>query len=127
MAAGSFVVVILGAGLGGAMRHAVNLAAMKLFGTGFPVHTLAVNVLGSFAMGLAAACFARFADPGQVWRLFLTTGVLGGFTTFSAFSLDTALLVERGTPLLALAYVLLSVAGSLAALFLGLLVVRLVA
>jgi CrcB protein len=108
------------------MRHAVNLAAMKLFGTGFPVHTLAVNVIGSFAMGVAVACFARVADPGQSCRLFVTTGVLGGFTTFSAFSLDAALLVERGTPLVAAAYVLLSVAGSVAALFLGLLVVRLV-
>jgi CrcB protein len=126
MAAGSFVVVFIGAGLGGAMRHAANLAAMKLFGAGFPVHTLAVNVIGSFAMGVAVACFARLADPGQVWRLFLTTGVFGGFTTFSAFSLDTALLLGRGTPLVAGVYVLLSVVGSIAALFLGLLTVRLV-
>jgi CrcB protein len=126
MAAGSFVAVFIGAGLGGALRHAVNLAAIRLFGAAFPVHTLAVNVLGCFAMGAAAACFARFADPGQIWRLFLTTGVLGGFTTFSAFSLDTALLFERGTPLIAIVYVLLSVAGSIAALFLGLLVVRLI-
>lgn len=126
MAAGSFLAVFVGAGLGGALRHAVNVAAMKLFGAGFPVHTLAVNVLGSFAMGVAVACFARIADPGQAWRLFLATGVLGGFTTFSAFSLDTALLLERGTPLVAIAYVLLSVAGSIAALFLGLLTVRLV-
>jgi CrcB protein len=126
MAAYPLVAVFIGAGLGGAMRHAVNLAAVKLFGAGFPVHTLAVNVLGSFVMGVAVACFARVADPGQTWRLFLTTGVLGGFTTFSAFSLDTVLLVERGTPLVATAYVLLSVAGSIAALFLGLLAVRLV-
>jgi fluoride exporter len=126
MAASAFVAVFIGAGLGGALRHAVNLFATKLFGATFPVHTLAVNVLGCFAMGVAAACFARFAGPGQTWRLFLTTGVLGGFTTFSAFSLETALLVERGTPLVATVYVLLSVAGSVAALFLGLLVVRLI-
>ena len=125
MAASSFVAVFVGAGLGGALRHGVNLTAMKLFGAGFPVHTLAVNVIGSFAMGVAVACFARVADPGPAWRLFLATGVLGGFTTFSAFSLETVLLVERGTPLVAVAYVLLSVAGSVAALFLGLLAVRL--
>jgi CrcB protein len=119
--------VFLGAGLGGTLRHGVNLAAARLLGTGFPFGTLAVNIVGSLVMGLLAGWFARVADPGEAWRLFLTTGVLGGFTTFSAFSLDTALLVERGTPLLAAAYVLLSVAGSVGALFLGLALVRLLA
>ena len=126
MSPSSFLVVFVGAGLGGALRHLVNVAVMRLIGAGFPVHTLTVNVVGSFAMGVVVACFARVADPGQTWRLFLATGVLGGFTTFSAFSLDTVVLVERGTPLVAVAYVLLSVAGSVAALFGGLLVVRLV-
>ena len=122
-----YVVVFVGAGLGGALRHGVNLAAARLVGTGFPFGTLAVNVTGAFIMGVAAAWFALVAAPSQPWRLFLTTGVLGGFTTFSAFSLETALLIERGTPLAAGAYVLLSVAASIGALFLGLMVVRLVA
>jgi CrcB protein len=119
------VTVFLGAGIGGALRHGVNLAAARLVGTGFPFGTLAVNVAGSFVMGVAVAWFALVASPSQPWRLFLTTGVLGGFTTFSAFSLETALLMERGAPLAAAAYVLLSVAASIGALFLGLLLVRL--
>lgn len=126
MAPSSFLLVFVGAGLGGALRHLVNVAAMKLLGLGFPVHTLAVNVVGSFAMGVIVASFARIADPGQAWRLFLTTGVLGGFTTFSTFSLETVLLFERGASVAAIAYVLMSVAGSVGALLLGLLIVRLV-
>ena len=117
MAVGPFLTVFLGAGLGGALRHGVNLAAARLLGTGLPFGTLAVNVVGSLAMGLAVGWFAHVASPSQPWRLFLTTGVLGGFTTFSAFSLETALLVERGTPLVAGAYVLLSVVGSIGAPF----------
>jgi CrcB protein len=116
--------VFLGAGVGGVLRHGVNLAAARLVGTGFPAGTLAVNLIGSFAMGCLIAWFARVTDPGQAWRLFLTTGVLGGFTTFSAFSLDTAVLVERGATLSAAAYVAASVAGAIAALFAGLALVR---
>jgi CrcB protein len=119
------VTVFIGAGIGGALRHGVNLTAARLFSTGFPFGTLTVNVVGSFVMGVAVAWFALLASPSQPWRLFLTTGVLGGFTTFSAFSLETALLIERGAPLVAGAYVLISVAASIGALFLGLLLVRL--
>jgi CrcB protein len=118
--------IFLGGGLGAAGRHGVNLAAQRLFGIDFPWGTLIVNVAGSLAMGLIAGWFAFKADVGlsQHARLFLTTGVLGGFTTFSAFSLDAALLWERGAVVGASAYVLGSVSVSIAALFVGLAVVR---
>jgi CrcB protein len=122
----AYLIVFAGAGIGGAMRHGVNVLAARLLGSGFPYGTLIVNVTGSLVMGLLAGHFALKADPGQAWRLFLTTGVLGGFTTFSAFSLDLALLYERGDISLAATYALASVVLSVAALFLGLWVVRVV-
>ena len=113
-------IVFLGAGLGGALRHGVNVWAARTFGYGFPFGTLIVNVLGSFVMGLAVGLFAyRAGLVPQHMRLFLTTGVLGGFTTFSAFSLDAALLIERHSYALALTYALGSVAASIVALFVG--------
>jgi fluoride exporter len=115
-----YAIVFLGAGIGGALRHGVNLAAARLFGFGFPFGTLIVNVLGSFVMGLFAGYFAFRTGIPQHMRLFLTTGVLGGFTTFSAFSLDAALLVERHAYWSAAAYIAGSVVASLLALFVGL-------
>ena len=119
-----YLIVFLGAGVGGALRHGVNVGSARLFGFGFPFGTLIVNVAGSFAMGLLAGYFLLRPGYSQELRLFLTTGVLGGFTTFSAFSLDTALLVERHAYALAAAYVAGSVAASLVALFLGLALFR---
>jgi CrcB protein len=119
-----YLIVFIGAGIGGAMRHGVNLAAAALLGSGFGYGTLTVNVVGSLAMGALAAFLAFQGEMAQPWRLFLATGVLGGFTTFSAFSLDAALLFERGQPGLAAIYVLASVIGSIAALFAGLALVR---
>lgn len=118
--------VFLGAGLGGVLRHGVNLVSLALVGSGFPAGTLAINLAGSFAMGLVAGWFALHAGEGvsQGLRLFLTTGVLGGFTTFSAFSLDAALLWQRGDAGAAAFYVIASVAGSIGALFAGLALVR---
>jgi CrcB protein len=120
----AFLAVFFGAGIGGALRHAVNLTALKLLGTGFPFGTVAVNIVGSFIMGLAIEWFALKSDPGQMWRLFLTTGILGGFTTFSAFSLDVALLIERGAYITASVYILASLIASVGGLFLGLLLIR---
>jgi len=114
-----YAIVFLGAGIGGALRHGVNLGAARLFGLGFPAGTLIVNVAGSFLMGVLAGWFAYRTGLPQHSRLFLTTGVLGGFTTFSAFSLDAALLIERHAYGLAAAYVALSVLISVAALFAG--------
>ncbi len=120
----SYLIVFIGAGMGGALRHGVNLAAFRLLGGGFGYGTLAVNVVGSFALGILAAYLAFKGEAAEPWRLFLATGVLGGFTTFSAFSLDTALLFERGEPGLTALYIGVSVVGSIAALFAGLWVVR---
>ena len=115
-----YLIVFAGAGLGGAMRHGVNLASGRLFGSGYPYGTMVVNVVGSLLMGLLAGYFAARTGLPQHLRLFLVTGVLGGFTTFSAFSLDAALLIERHAYWSAAAYVLGSVILSLAALFAGL-------
>jgi CrcB protein len=115
-----YLIVFLGAGIGGALRHGVNVGATRLFGFGFPFGTLIVNITGSFLIGLFAGYFAFRPGIGQHMRLFLTTGLLGGFTTFSAFSLDTALLVERHSYGLAAGYVVGSVGAGLLALFLGL-------
>lgn len=121
-----YLLVFVGAGIGGAARHAVNQAAARLFGTGFPWGTLAVNVVGGLLMGLIAGWLAFKA--GESWtqgaRLFLTTGVLGGFTTFSAFSLDVLLLHEWGQTGLALAYIAASVVLAVGALWAGITLVR---
>lgn len=119
-----YLIVFLGAGIGGALRHGVNVSAAKLFGLGFPFGTMIVNVVGSFLMGLLAGYFAFRPGIGQHVRLFLTTGILGGFTTFSAFSLDTALLVERHSYGMAAGYAVGSVAASVSALFFGLALFR---
>lgn len=119
-----FLIVFLGAGIGGALRHGVNLAVMRLGWVAFPIGTLAINVLGSFLMGILAEYFALRAHLPLHWRLFLTTGVLGGFTTFSAFSLDAALLYERGKLGLSAVYILGSVLFSLGAFFLAITLVR---
>jgi CrcB protein len=119
-----YLIVFLGGGVGAALRHGVNLAAARLLGTSFPFGTLTVNVVGSLLMGLMAAWFAFESSPSQHWRLFMTTGILGGFTTFSTFSLDTALLYERGELGLAALYVGASVAAGIVGLFGGLALVR---
>ncbi|MGO4670532.1 fluoride efflux transporter CrcB [Bosea sp. 2RAB26] len=122
----STFLVFLGAGIGGALRHGVNYTSLKWLGTGFPYGTMAINILGSGIMGLIVGWLAFRAGEGwsQQARLFLTTGVLGGFTTFSAFSLEAVLLWERGQLGFATIYVLGSVALSLAALVGGLAFVR---
>jgi CrcB protein len=119
-----YLLVFLGGGIGAALRHGMNLAMARLLGTGFPYATLIVNVSGSLVMGLIAGYFAFKGDGSQNWRLFLTTGVLGGYTTFSAFSLDVALLWERHELGLAALYVGGSVVLSIAGLFAGLFLVR---
>ena len=119
-----YLVVFVGAGVGGAIRHGLNMGIGRLMGTHFPWHTFAINIVGSLVMGLVAGWFTFRADPTGHLRLFLTTGILGGFTTFSAFSLDAALLWERHEHLLAALYVGGSVAGALAGLGLGLWVMR---
>jgi CrcB protein len=118
-----YLIVFLG---GGAMlRHGVNLLGARLFpGAGFPLATLTVNITGSIVMGVPAAIFAFKGGGPQHWRLFLTTGILGGYTTFSSFSLDVAVLYERGDLVMAAVYILASVAIAIVGLFLGLAVTR---
>ncbi|HZH10151.1 MAG TPA: fluoride efflux transporter CrcB [Microvirga sp.] len=125
----AYLLVFLGAGIGGALRHGVNVGCARYCGVGFPYGTLAVNVAGSFIMGVLAAWLAFKAGDGwsQPLRLFLTTGILGGFTTFSAFSLDAVMLWERGQAGLALGYVAASVALSIAGLAGGLALARTIA
>ena len=118
------VLVAVGGAVGAALRHLVNLASLRLVGPGFPWGTMAVNVAGSFAMGVFVELLARRFNASNELRLFIATGVLGGFTTFSAFSLDFAVLWERGPVLPALAYAITSVVGSILALFLGLWLAR---
>jgi CrcB protein len=122
----SALLVFLGAGIGGVLRHGVNTGCARFCGTFFPWGTLTVNVVGSLLMGVIAGWLSYRAEAGwsQPLRLFLMTGILGGFTTFSAFSLDAVLLWERGEPALAGGYVLGSVILSVAALAAGLAVVR---
>ena len=114
------LIVFIGGGLGAALRHGVNVAVARMLGTGFNYATLFENVSGSLVMGLLVGYFAFKGGVSQHWRLFLTTGILGGYTTFSAFSLDTILLYERGELGLATLYVILSVAFSVGGLWLGL-------
>jgi fluoride exporter len=125
-----YLIVFLGAGIGGMLRHGANTLGMRLAGPDFPYATMTVNILGSLLMGLIAGYFAfrggegGMGQMGQHWRLFLTTGVLGGFTTFSAFSLDFATLWERGAMSGAGVYLVASVGGSLVAIFIALAVAR---
>jgi CrcB protein len=119
-----YLLVFIGGGIGSMMRHAVNVAMARWLGLNFPFGTLAVNVTGSIVMGLLAGYFAFKGAPTQHWRLFLMTGILGGYTTFSAFSLDAILLYERGQLALAGLYVAVSVVVSIVGLFGGLVLVR---
>ena len=106
------------------LRHAINVFCARMLGTQFPYGTFIINITGSIAMGLIAGYLAFKGEASQPWRLFLMTGILGGYTTFSAFSLDAALLYERGEMGLAAFYVLGSVVFSIAGLFAGLALVR---
>ncbi|EHK55284.1 fluoride efflux transporter CrcB [Allomesorhizobium alhagi] len=119
------LLVAVGGAVGASLRHLGNLAALRLLGPGFPWGTMAINIAGSLAMGIFIEVLARrFGGASNELRLFVATGILGGFTTFSAFSLDVAVLWERGAALYALGYVLVSVVGAILALFLGLWLVR---
>lgn len=120
----SYILVAIGGAIGAALRHGVNRAALALWGPNYPFGTLAVNVLGSFLMGLVVAAFVARSGAVENWRLFLTTGVLGGFTTFSAFSLDAALIWERGDHVTLTIYVAASVLFSIGGLLLGMAAVR---
>ena len=120
----SYLLVFLGGGLGAALRHGVNRAAFAALGPGSPWATLLVNVIGSLAMGMLAGWFLGRGLNDHPARMFLATGLLGGFTTFSAFSHDAVMLWQRGDHALAAGYVAGSVTASILALLLGLALAR---
>ena len=120
------ILVMAGGALGSAARFLVGRATLARLGPDYPFGTLTVNLVGGFAMGLLVGILARHS-AGENWRLLLGVGVLGGFTTFSSFSLDVVSLIERGDLATALGYTLLSVVGAIVALFLGLSLTRVAA
>lgn len=120
----NFLLVFVGAGLGGMLRHAINLLSLRWFGPNFPFGTLLINITGSAIMGLVVGYLATRDMPSTELRLFVATGILGGYTTFSTFSLDTISLWERGEIAASLAYVVGSLVLSFAGLWLGMLVFR---
>jgi CrcB protein len=112
--------IAIGGALGAVLRYVVSMQMIRWSGPGFPWGTLTVNFVGSLLMGVFAALLLRRGDAGlSQFAPFLMTGILGGFTTFSAFSLETLVLIERGRPGLALAYAGGSVVAGLAAVFAG--------
>lgn len=113
-----------GGAIGAAGRYLVGVVALRLMGPGFPWATLTVNIIGSFLMGVIIVTLALRFSTSQEIKTFLTTGILGGFTTFSAFSLDFATLLERKENTLAMLYLGSSVALSILALFAGLALAR---
>jgi CrcB protein len=119
------LLVFVGGGVGSMARYLVGTMALRTLGPGWPYDTFAVNVIGGFVMGCLAGTLAHrgFSDPER-WRVLIGVGVLGGFTTFSSFSLETALMIERKDYATAAGYIALSVALSIGALFLGLLAAR---
>ncbi|MES3055404.1 fluoride efflux transporter CrcB [Sphingomonas faeni] len=118
--------VMVGGAVGSGARYLTGRAMLSLLGPDYPFGTLAVNLIGGLLMGLLVGVLAR-STASETWRLLLGVGVLGGFTTFSAFSLDVVTMIERGAIGVAFGYVLVSVIGSVAALFAGLSAVRAVA
>ena len=121
---GGYLAVFVGGGLGAACRHGVNRASLAYLGPHFPYGTLFVNVVGGLLMGVLAELFLVKGGGSQEFRLFLTTGFLGGFTTFSAFSLDAALMWQRSDYAALGSYIVASVLFSIAALFMGMATVR---
>ena len=118
------LLVAIGGALGSVGRYLAGVHITRLMGSGFPYGTLTVNIVGSFLIGLLVELLARRFNGSMDLRLFLVVGFLGGFTTFSSFSLDALALFERGASLSAAAYIFTSLILSLAAVFAGLLLGR---
>ncbi len=114
-----FIWVALGGAIGSSARYGVNISAARLLGGDFPWGTLTVNVVGCFVMGVITALLHAKIPDDENTRLFLVTGLLGGFTTFSAFSLDFFSLLQRGQTPLALGYAMASVVLSVIAVMVG--------
>jgi len=119
-----YLIVFLGGGIGAALRHGVNVRFARWLSSTYPYSTLFVNVSGSFVMGLIVGYFALKGERAESARLFLATGLLGGYTTFSAFSLDAVQLWDRGQTVAAAGYVASSVVASILGLVAGLVIIR---
>jgi len=120
---GNLLLVMAGGAVGAGARHLFGRLTLTALGADYPWGTLGVNLIGGMLMGLLAGTLLR-VGAGESARLLLGVGVLGGFTTFSAFSLDVALMIERGAIAAAAGYAAVSVAGSVIALFAGLTIAR---
>jgi len=120
----SILIVMLGGAIGAGFRYHVSLVALRNMGPGFPWGTWIVNLLGGFLMGLLAGTLVRDPQGGEPLRLFLGVGVLGGFTTFSAFSLETYNMLARGEATMAMAYAISSVCGAILLIGAGLWLMR---
>jgi len=121
---GSIAAIAGGGALGAVLRHSANQGAMHLFGAEYPYGTLFVNVLGSFLMGVLISYFAHVWQPSAEFRIFLVTGFLGAFTTFSTFSLDFVTLFDRGAMVPAFGYIAISVLMGIGALMMGMALIR---
>jgi fluoride exporter len=115
----AYIIVFIGSGIGGMLRHGVNVASAYLFGTGTPFGTIFVNAMGSFLTGMLVGIFALKGHGGENLRLFLATGIIGGFTTFSTFSLEAVTLYRRGEIGAAITYASGSVMVAVGALMLA--------
>lgn len=120
----NLLLVLIGGAFGAGLRHEVGRLSLRALGPGFPWGTLTVNLVGGLLMGLLAGTFARTGANEQL-RLFIAVGVLGGFTTFSAFSLETFTMIQRGDVTMAALYASASVVGSVLLLFVGVMITRL--
>ncbi|WP_275790856.1 fluoride efflux transporter CrcB [Pararhizobium gei] len=118
------ILVAAGGAFGSVCRYLIGLSTLRLFGPSFPWGTLFVNITGSFLIAICAEAIAGKLGASTEFRLFAMTGILGGYTTFSTFSLDAVSLVERGEVVTALVYVFTSVGVSIAAVFVGLALIR---
>ena len=116
----NLILVMLGGAIGAGFRYGVGTLALRQLGPSFPWGTWVANLSGGLLVGLLAAFLIGQGDPAEPLRLFLAVGVLGGFTTFSAFSLEAVQMIQRGEAALAGAYIVSSVAGSLLMTFVGL-------
>lgn len=120
----SLLLVMIGGAIGAGFRYNLSRVALQYMGPGFPWGTWIANLLGGLLMGVLAGTLAREVDGGEPLRLFLGVGVLGGFTTFSAFSLETYNMLVRGDYMMGGAYAVSSVTGSIIMLMLGILLTR---
>jgi|TARA_R110002124_G_scaffold287216_2_gene471623 CrcB protein len=120
----TWISVAAGGAIGAALRYGVNVATVAIWGLGFPIATLIVNILGSFILGSLVGLFTHYGTPSPEMRHFIVTGMLGAFTTFSTFSLDSVTLFERGEYGMLSFYILASVLLGIGAFFFGLFIIR---